>query len=162
MELYCYSQAINCPSYFCELPNSPECNDLISGRSGIASALLQVLSGRGEFSEQEDEFFHKSENQGTPAFTRGQGESATIKLRPTIDDANFQANSFFALSRHGLPGVPGGLDVDTQRALIFLHELSHATGRYTHPGQGDPKDFDEPPISQEELNKLIYETCFKL
>jgi len=146
---------------FGALYDRPECNDLISGHSGVASALLSVLSDRGRFTEQEDEFFHKSENRATPAITRGQGENATIKLRPTIEDTGYQANSFFDSPRHGLRGVPGELDVDIQRAIIFLHELSHATGRYTHPGQGDPKDFDEPPISQEEINKRIYETCFK-
>jgi RHS repeat-associated protein len=146
---------------FAALYNRPECNDLISGRSGIASALLSDLSHRGQFSEQDDEFFHSSATRANPAFTQGQGEIATIKLRPTINDPTYQAISFFDSPRYSLPGVPGGLDVDTQRALIFLHELSHATGKFTHPGQGNPKDFDELPISNEELNKRIYEVCFK-
>ncbi|MCI0563031.1 MAG: hypothetical protein MN733_31525, partial [Nitrososphaera sp.] len=146
---------------FAALYDSPECNDLISGCAGVASALLSELSDRGQFTEQDDVFFHDSRNRAKPAITIGQGSSAMIKLRPGIDDPTFQSRSFFERERYGIPGVPEGLDADTQRAIIFLHELSHATGKFTHPGQGDPNDFDEPPILNESLNKLIYEVCFK-
>jgi RHS repeat-associated protein len=146
------------------LYNRPECNDLISGRSGVASALLSVLSDRGQFTEQDDPLFHNSRSANVPALTQGQGDLAKIKLRPPIDDSDstgFSSTGFFERDRYGIPGIPGGLDADTQRAFIFIHELSHATGRFTHPGQGDPRDFDEPPIPNEDLNKLIWETCFK-
>jgi hypothetical protein len=52
------------------------------------------------------------------------------------------------------------LDVDEQRAIIFLHELSHATGKFTHPGEGKPEDYDNT-IGNFELTKMIYENCFK-
>jgi hypothetical protein len=139
----------------------PECNDLISGHSGVASALITTLYDSGQFSEQDDEFFHTSRTQSTPAFTRGQGTSAEVKLRIAVNDPNFQSTGFFERERYGIPGIPGGLSADIQRAFIFIHELAHATGRFTHPGQGDPKDFDEPPIKNEDLNKLIWETCFQ-
>jgi YD repeat-containing protein len=142
------------------LYNSPECNDLISGRSGIASALLSGLSDRGQFTEQDDVVFHDPRIAHVPAFTTGQGDLAEIKLRVAVRDPAFDSTGFFERERYGIPGIPGGLDADTQRAFIFIHELSHATGRFTHPGQGDPRDFDEPPIENEMLNKLIFETCF--
>jgi hypothetical protein len=48
------------------------------------------------------------------------------------------------------------------RAKTWLHELSHATGRYDHPNeQGRISSQYQEPISDSELDELIYKNCIK-
>ncbi len=143
------------------LLNKAECLDYLVGHNGNPLALLDALDAKGEFSEQDDPFFHDPDNTTTPAVTRGQGEDAKIMLRPEINGpgGNFRSGFFDIEPSYGL-GLGPGIPTDTQRAIIFLHELSHATGRYTHPGQGDPAKFDKI-IDGDALTRGVYDKCFK-
>jgi hypothetical protein len=46
------------------------------------------------------------------------------------------------MERYGL-GLGISLDPETQRAIVFLHELSHATGRYDDRGESKGAGYDE-------------------
>jgi hypothetical protein len=45
-------------------------------------------------------------------------------------------------------------------AFGFLHELSHATGKFVHP-ENTPPSGNTQVVTDEQLNQLIYDACFK-
>jgi RHS repeat-associated protein len=135
------------------------CSDYIASDAWANPlALLNTLDDRGQFQESPEDADYFKRNPGVPAFTEGVGVDAKIKLRPAIDERNptYFVQGFYDSRNLGL-GVPN-LDPDTQRALAFLHELSHATGKFNddpnanHPGQ---------LIDGFELTRNIYEKCFR-
>jgi RHS repeat-associated protein len=140
-----------------------DCKDLIAGTYGEDPlGLLNTLDKNGQFNEspEETDYFKDPENWATPAFTTGLGEAAQVKLVPDIDirePSRVQITGFYSKNNYAQQGVPSGLDVDTQRAILFLHELSHATGKFKHKGDNHPGQ----EIDHSTLNKDIYEKCIK-
>jgi hypothetical protein len=144
---------------------NPDCQEaILSGGYPDPLGLLNFLADNGQFTEKDpgNQWPAGGQPTSTPAYTNGIGENASISLRTGYDANGNYRSSFFESQNYGLPlGV--SLDSDTQRAIIFLHELSHATGRYTHPE--NVRDGILPPheevIGNRELTNKIYEKCFK-
>jgi len=53
-----------------------------------------------------------------------------------------------------------GLSPAQAWGLGFLHELSHATGKFVHPGDTPPSG-NTQVVTSNELNAMIDEACFK-
>jgi len=138
------------------------CRDLIAGVfGGDPLALFNKLLEKGQFvpgDPNDPNFVIDSHGHYSPAYTRRTGESATVVYDPGIHTDTRSSSGYF-----------GWADADAKQyditpaeaaALGFLHELSHATGKFVHAGDKPPSDQTQI-IDDDTLNQRIYDACFK-
>jgi hypothetical protein len=140
------------------------CKDAIAGVfGGNPLELFEKLLQKGQFvpGRMNDPVFNvpSGGTSYSPAYTNGTGESATIVYDPGNTDSHHYRGGFIDFAQNvyvNLYHISPAEGV----ALGFLHELSHATGRYVHPNDALPSDKTEV-IGQTELRNKLYEACFK-
>jgi RHS repeat-associated protein len=142
-----------------------ECADYIASQ-GWANprALLDELDKNGQFVEQDkSNYWNRFSDGSVPAYTTGIGTGATVNLLTGLNEpppSNGFRTSFYDKDRFAYDFATPGLDSDGHRALVFLHELSHATGKFSHPENSNRAEYEQV-IDSMTLSKNIYEKCFK-
>jgi hypothetical protein len=101
------------------------------------------------------------------AYTDGTGVNAQIFTDPGINGRDAEGHTHF---RAGVYDSVGKAKTFAKKynisnaegvALLFLHELSHATGKYIHPENVGHVKYESKVIEGDDLNDQIYENCFK-
>ena len=152
------------------------CKNYIKGQFGEDPlALFNTLVEKGQFNpgDPDSADFQKTIDPITGreghsgANTRGTGVNARIITDPGVNRRNAEGRRNF---RAGLYDVGGkghhfareyNISNAEGVALVFLHELSHATGKNYHAENEGKVNYKAEVISQDKLNKDIYDNCFK-
>jgi hypothetical protein len=150
------------------LLRSAACRNSVSGPAGKdAAELLKDLALNGQFYEGQDPALGAkivgkegitTSFEIVPGVTRGSGISARVILfaGESPHPSFYQSGTVYNLTR------TLGLSRAVTQAVIFLHELSHATNRYYHPNQDNSnKGSRLEPIDNFALTKKVADNCFK-
>lgn len=133
----------------------PACRDLIKGVFGQDPlALFEKLLANAQFVAGDmKEFTTKVQ-----AYTQGTGETATVVYDPGNPDPHHFRGGYFVWADSAKDNYH--ITMGQAVGLGFLHELSHATGKFYHKGD-TPQSDQSTEIRQGELNQRIYDACFK-
>jgi RHS repeat-associated protein len=143
---------------------SPQCKDFLkgSGFDGDPIDLLDILDLTGQFNEGRSDFFYGPNADPTAYMvTRGIGINAQIDVKPELITSERQSSGTYDMSNLGLRlrdgGITGNMVLSEPHALalMMLHELGHATGRYT---EGSSQRHDEK-IGNTELSQGVFTEC---
>jgi hypothetical protein len=130
-----------------------------TGYNGDPLDLLKTLYERGQFREGGADYYYNEDgslkDRDTWGHTVGRGENATIDFRPPRGGAFgfYDASWGVILFQSGLTNSRQ-IEDSYGIATLFLHELGHATGRYSH------KDGDaDETIGNSELTQGVFDNC---
>jgi RHS repeat-associated protein len=140
-----------------------DCFELISGRaSNDPLGLLNTLDRKGEFIQSPHPIFTPRINFGveiTWGFAQGSRENARIRLNPGGPGTGISPGTLTHPNPGGL-AMRFNLSQPVALAILFLHELSHATRKFNDTTANDGRfDYD---ITYRALNSEIYKACFGL
>jgi YD repeat-containing protein len=152
-----------------------DCKNYIKGQFGENPLkLLNTLADKGQFSPGDPDYAGfqirptdpATGMQGySPAYTIGTGEDAKIYTDPGVDRKTpagrtvFRAGFYLGTAKTFAARY--NISNADAVALLFLHELSHATGRTYHAENVGKVNYKAEVKGQQQLNDEVYENCFK-
>jgi hypothetical protein len=136
-----------------------------SKTSGSCLAAIQGPNGEipqfvfGGIMAKQNLKFHTGPHSGNPLITGltspGGGANATMDIySPFVTAGNYPNQRTVRVGRKNVV-----LTLRQFQAMVLFHEISHATGRYHHPGNRAPLTSKE--ISNDDLDSKVYTDCIK-